>query len=82
MSLQCSINWKWGDDRLGRHNSRHSQRGICYGVVLHVYTGHTGKKDHTSKETCHQQELDGLEAAKCDRHGGILGFGNDDDYDG
>jgi len=52
------------------------------GVVLHVYTGHTGKKDHTSKETCHQQELDGLEAAKCDRQGGMLGIGNDDDYGG
>ena len=52
------------------------------GVVLHVYTGHTGKKDHTSKETCHQQELDGLEAAKCDGQGGMLGIGNDDDYGG
>ena len=47
------------------------------GVVLHVYTGQTGKK-----ETCHQQELDGLEAAKCDGQGGMLGIGNNDIYGG
>ena len=47
------------------------------GAVLHVYTGQTSKK-----ETCHQQELDGLEAAKCYRQGGMLGIGNNDDYGG
>ena len=53
------------------------------GPILLVYTDHSGKKDHTGKkETCHQQELDGLEAAKCDGQGGMLGIGNDDDYGG